>query len=129
MVAKPIQTICLIDDDDVVRDAMRSLLEAREYGVVEFVSADDFLGQWDGKSGRCLILDIHMPGMSGLDLLKVLRDRGDWVPTILVTGQRDMVEADLPVKLGAVALLDKPVPPPVLFAAIRAALAKPEVMR
>lgn len=114
-------TVFIVDDDDVVRDSLKVLLEARNFEAVDFASCKDFLAGRDGTRPGCLILDIHMPDMTGLDLLKKLRDQGDQTPTILITGRRERVAETQAAALGAV-LLDKPVSHTSLFAALNKAL-------
>lgn len=119
----PQKTIFLVDDDEFVRESMRALLETRQYKVEDFSSGRQFLSQRGSESDGCLILDIHMPEMSGLDVLKELRTRRDRTPVILVTGRRDHEIEHQARVLGAVALLDKPIPHTSFFAAIEQALA------
>jgi len=117
-------TIVVIDDDEVVRDSLKALLEVRNFSVVEYPSGRDYLNRKDDVMPGCLILDIHMPDMTGLDLLKQLRQRGDKVPAILITGRREVSTQAQADSLGAVALLDKPISHPALFAAIASALGR-----
>ena len=117
-------TIFVIDDDAGVRDALRALLETRRFSVEEYDSATDFLGRTRDHAKACLVLDIHMPGMSGTELLQRLRERGECIPTVLMTGQRDRPSEAQAKALGVVALLDKPVAHQVLFQAIEAALSR-----
>ncbi len=123
MDATPNRTIAVVDDDEVVRDSLKALLETRQFSVVDYASGRDYLKRQDGVRPGCLILDIHMPEMTGIDLLKELRGRGCTVPTILVTGRREAMAQTQAQILGAVALLDKPISHPALFAAIAQALA------
>jgi len=116
-------TIFVIDDDEVVRDSLKVLLELRRYSVRDFGSAAAFLAdRGEAPQAGCLVLDIHMPGMGGIDLLRQLRSQGDGIPTILVTGRRDAATQSHAQSLGAVALLDKPISHPALFLAIDQAL-------
>lgn len=121
------QTIVVVDDDDVVRDSLKVLLELRHYDVRDFGSAAAFLAARDGATATpgCLVLDIHMPKMSGIELLRELRGRGDSVPVILMTGRREPAAQNQAQALGAVALLDKPLSHPALFAALEQALGAP----
>jgi two-component system response regulator FixJ len=118
------QIIYVIDDDDVVRDSLKVLLEVRQYHVRDFESGDQFLAENPDLSDCCVIVDVHMPGMTGLDLLGVLRQRGETMPAILITGRRDShIEAQA-AALGQVILLDKPLPHSRLFSTIEQMLAR-----
>ena len=113
--------IFIVDDDEVVRDSLKTLLEIRGFSVVDFASAEAFLASSD-RSAACLILDVHMPGMTGLELFKTMRDRGDLLPVILLTGRRDANVTAQAATLGALAMLDKPVSHGALFGAIQQAI-------
>jgi two-component system response regulator FixJ len=122
MSATGTKTIFLVDDDDFVRESLSALLEAYDFKVEAFASGKDFLAAGDGRADGCLLLDIHMPGLSGIDVLKQLRTEQNDTPVILITGRRDQrIEAQAKA-LGVVALLDKPIPHTELFAALRQAL-------
>lgn len=122
MPASPTRTIFVIDDDDVVRDSLRALLEARQYAVRDFASGREFLERRDGAKADCVVLDINMPQMSGLEVLRALRKAGDATPVLLVTGQGSPAIYAQARALG-VPLLDKPTPHTALFAAIERAIA------
>lgn len=111
--------VFVIDDDDVVRDSLKALLEIRGYDVVEFESGDQFLTSHGDLSGSCLIVDVHMPGMTGLDLLAVLRQRSETAPAILITGRRDALIEVQAATLENVELLDKPVAHDALFRTLK----------
>ena len=116
------KTIFLVDDDEFVRESLCVLLEAYEYKVAAFASGRDFLARRNSDAQGCVLLDIHMPEMSGLDILKNLRAQQNATPVVLITGRRDrLIEAQAKA-FGAVALLDKPVPVMSLLAAIQQAL-------
>ena len=116
--------IAVVDDDDMVRDSLRALLETHGFTVLDFPHGESFLGREQGAPASCVILDVHMPRMSGLDVLKALRERGDMTPVILMTGRNDrLLEARALVET-SVAILDKPVPQALLFTAIANALAR-----
>jgi two-component system response regulator FixJ len=110
--------IYVIDDDDVVRDSLRALLEVRGYTVRDFDSGDSFFSEAPDLSHCCLVVDIHMPGMTGLDLVGALRARGETVPAILITGRRDTHIDAQAATFGQVVLLDKPIAHTRLFSAI-----------
>ena len=115
-------TVFVVDDDEVVRDSLNALLQSRQFEVVEFPSGRAFLEGADLSAVSCLIADIHMPEMTGLELLQTLRERGHEIPTILITGRNDPAIAARARELRAVALLDKPVPHGLLFGAVEKAL-------
>ena len=122
MSAAEAKTIFLVDDDDFVRESLSALLEAYDFKVEAFASGKDFLAGRDRRPDGCLLLDIHMPGLSGIDVLKKLRTQQDATPVILITGRRDRTIEVQAKALGVVALLDKPIPHAALFAALRQAL-------
>ena len=116
-------TICVVDDDEVVRDSLKALLESRRFNVVDFGSGSQFLDGRKDAAGACLLLDMHMHELSGLDVLKALRDMGDLIPIIMLTGRSDSLLESRARLLGAIAVLDKPIAHSALFAAIDLALA------
>lgn len=118
----PGRTVFVIDDDEMVRDSLKALLESRDYTVVDFESGRQFLAGQNGVGRACLVLDVHMPDMTGIELLRLLRARGESMPAILITGRTDAAVQAQAKDLGVIALLDKPVSHTVLFAAIEQAL-------
>ena len=78
-------TVAVIDDDEAVRDALSNLLASLDFGVETFASAEDFLASPSAGAAACLITDVQMPGMSGLDLQRHLADHGNHMPVILIT--------------------------------------------
>jgi FixJ family two-component response regulator len=81
---KPL-TVAVVDDDEAVRDALSNLLASLDLGVATFASAEEFLASPAGRAAACLITDMQMPGMSGLDLQRHLASIGSRVPVILIT--------------------------------------------
>jgi FixJ family two-component response regulator len=112
----------VIDDDDAVRDSLYALLTIAGYAVTAFDSAESFLAHLDegriGGTGGCVLLDLHMPGMSGLELLKVLVSRRWFLPVLLLTAGRDNHLRKQALDLGAVDCLTKPVPQAELLTAL-----------
>jgi two-component system, LuxR family, response regulator FixJ len=100
--------ILIVDDDAAVRDSLRFLLECEGYETREFVSGREFLSAGEAGEGDCLILDIHMPGMSGIELLETLRRRGDKHPVIVISGRTDAWTRTRAHAAGALAIIDKP---------------------
>ncbi|MBI2739280.1 MAG: response regulator [Rhodospirillales bacterium] len=78
-------TVAIVDDDEAVRDALRNLLASLDLGVATFASAEDFLASPACRAAACLITDVQMPGMSGLDLQRHLAGAGNLIPVILIT--------------------------------------------
>jgi len=116
--------IYLVDDDEAVRDSVRMLLEANEFIVHDFSSGAQLLERNGGEGADCLLLDVHMAGLSGLELLELLRKRGIDVPVVVLTGRFDDVIADRLSKAGASAILQKPTESGALIHAIDAAIKK-----
>jgi len=114
-------TIHVVDDDDVVRDSLKVLLETKGFLVEEFSSGGDFFARRDGDAA-CLILDIHMPDMTGIEILRRLRQEGDRLAVIMVTGKWDAAIRAQADALGVAAFLDKPVSPARLVSEIRKAI-------
>lgn len=104
--------VYLVDDDEAVRDSMLWLLEANGFQVRAFASAEDFLEMFQNGPGArpvsCLILDVRMPGMSGLELHEELLRGGIDIPLIFITGHGDVPMAVASMKKGAVDFLEKP---------------------
>jgi len=101
------ETIYIVDDDDGIRNALRSLLECEGFDVAAFASCADFLRHVRPERPSCLLLDVHMPGMSGLELLERIRCGGTGLPAILMTGNPDPAILSAAERAG-VALLRKP---------------------
>jgi two-component system response regulator FixJ len=102
-------TIYIVDDDESVRDSARALLEAYDHVVEDFGSARAILESFDKLVEGCLLLDLNMPEMGGIELLELLRRRGDTIPVIVVTAQNDQGVLDRARRAGAYAVLEKPV--------------------
>lgn len=102
-------TIFLVDDDESLRDALVWLLESVELTVENFASADEFLKSFDPSRPGCLVVDIRMPGMSGLELQKQLRDTGVEIPVIIITGHGDVPMCVQAFQHGAFSFLEKPI--------------------
>ena len=116
------QTVFLVDDDAAVRDALTQLLEGNALAVRSFASADDFLESCPADAPGCLVLDVKMPGTTGLELQAKLAERGAYWPIIFLTGYGDVPTTVAAIKGGAVEFLEKPAPEGVLIERVQAAL-------
>ncbi len=114
--------LSVVDDDESVRESLPDLL--REFGFASraFSSAEEFLSSGCVDETSCLILDIAMPGMTGPELHQELKRRGQRIPTIFITGQRDETIRDRMLKQGAAGFLLKPFSDTALLAAIKTSL-------
>jgi FixJ family two-component response regulator len=106
-VARP-ATIAVIDDDESFRPALVELLCSFGYDVTDFPSAEDLIKYGEAFSYDCIITDIHLTGMGGLDLKRQLTMRGVNIPVIMITGRSDATLEDKVAESGAVCLLRKP---------------------
>lgn len=115
--------IYIVDDDAAVRDSLSILLESHGFTVSEYASGNDFLDQFqDGRAG-CVVLDMNMPGLSGVEVLEHLRNRGENIPVIAITGRGDLAVRERLVQAGASVVFDKPVEADELVGAIESAFA------
>ncbi|MFA7280669.1 MAG: response regulator [Sterolibacterium sp.] len=98
----------IVDDDEAMRDALIWLLRSRQVKTATWPSAESFLAEWHETLSGCLILDIRMPGMSGLELFDHLQARRSLMPVIFLTGHGDIPQAVAALKKGAYDFLEKP---------------------
>jgi two-component system response regulator FixJ len=103
------ETVYIVDDDDSVRDSARALLESYDLTVEDFESAQAFLDGFEAGGRSCLVLDVNMPVMSGLELLELLRGRQIGIPVIIVTAQKDDAVQERARRAGVFAFFEKPV--------------------
>ncbi len=115
-------TIFIVDDEPAVLASIAALLQSDDWDVACCESADAFQRQYDPSGPACLLLDLRMPGMGGLELLSELRARGDMVPVIVITGRYDSAEAAQCLAGKAVAIFQKPFEGYALLECIREAL-------
>ena len=102
------QRVYIVDDDEAMRDSLAWLLESQGFAVTAFASAEDFLAAChDGMAG-CIVLDVRMPGMSGLELYEKLNARRCALPVIFITGHGDVPMAVSALKKGAADFIEKP---------------------
>jgi FixJ family two-component response regulator len=117
-------TVYVVDDDESVRASLKLLIEACGYTVVTFKSAEDFLLSGFRGSPSCLILDIHLPGMSGFDLQNQLVKSQSLIPVVFITGHDRPRMEDEAMRVGGVAYLRKPFEEQCLLDAIQLAREK-----
>jgi two-component system response regulator FixJ len=116
----------LIDDDEAVRSSLAFLLSTAKIGVQTYESATAFLAALPDARTGCVVTDVRMPGMSGLDLLRELKARKLAMPVIVITGHGDVQLAVEAMKIGAADFIEKPFDDDVLLAAVRGALSRSE---
>jgi FixJ family two-component response regulator len=116
--------IAIVDDDEPLREALGSVMKAAGFATNTFATAEEFLESTTQRETACLILDVRLPGMSGIELQQRLADADSTVPIIFVTAHGDASLRDLVMKSGAAGFLNKPVRSDALLREIRAALAK-----
>jgi FixJ family two-component response regulator len=123
MMINPGVTIAVVEDDEGLRTALQQLLRSAGFRAVTFESAEEFLADGGKAQVECLIADINLPGMSGVELVKKLGTNGQRLPAVLITGRRDAATAELARQVADVPRLDKPFSDAALFEVIE------EVMR
>ncbi len=116
--------IHVVDDDDSFRTAVSRLLKAAGYATKPYRSAGDFLLDPPAEGPGCVLLDVRMPGPSGLELQESIARRGDALPVVFLTGHGDIRQSVRAMRRGAVDFLTKPVPRRELLEAIESALAR-----
>jgi FixJ family two-component response regulator len=103
-----VSTVYVVDDDDAVRDALGALLESVRLCCAAFATAEDFLAVANREMRGCLLLDVRMPGMGGLELQRKLQDMGIALPVVIITGHGDVPMAVRALKAGASDFIEKP---------------------
>ena len=101
--------IYIVDDDQYVRRGLGLLLRSAGFEAVLMASAEEFLNGYKPSGHEMLILDMHMPGMSGCDLLKYFNENEMYIPVIIITAYNEPVSRDCAKKYGAIAYLRKPI--------------------
>ncbi len=124
----PTEMVYIVDDDPAVCDALSSLLRANAKNVRMFSSGADFLSFERSDAGACLILDLRMPGMDGLEVQSIISNQTS-IPVIFITGRGDVPSTVRAMKDGAVDFLTKPIDETVLLAAVEHALEKDRTAR
>jgi len=122
-------TVFIVDDDDAVRGSLRLLLKSIGLTATALPSAQEFLGSYNPSQPGCIVLDVRMPGMSGLELQQQLNMRGAVIPVIFITGHGDIPMAVEAMQQGAFDFLQKPFRDQDLIDRIQRALAKDKTSR
>jgi len=117
------QTVFVVDDDDAVRSSLHRVLNESGYSVESFVNAEDYLDNVSPARRGCLVLDVRMPGLSGIELLEKLRQDSYSIPAIMFSGYAEISDCVLAMRHGAVDFLEKPYRTSVLLDAVEKALA------
>ena len=116
--------ISVVDDDQSFRDSMRRLLKSLNYAVAVFPSAAEFLASPKFAATACLVADVHMPAMTGIELYQHLIERGHAIPTILITAYPDDRAQERVLNLGVECYLRKPLVEAILIDCLRSALTR-----
>lgn len=121
--------ISIVDDDQSFRDSMRRLLRSLNYAVAVFPSAAEFLASPELAATSCLVADVQMPAMTGVELYEYLIETGRAIPTILVTGYPNDGVRERMLTLGVECYLPKPLEEAVLIDCLRSAVAHSKALR
>ena len=117
-----LSTISIVDDDPSVRKALVRLMRSVGYQTLAYESAEQFVSAGDLEHSSCLILDVHLPGMSGLELQATLRQRRSTLPIVFISAFSDVKSQSQAMQNGAIGYLPKPLDTKKLFAVIGKAL-------
>ena len=118
------RTVFVVEDDEAIRDLLRTLIEASGFNVQTWSTAEAFLADYELPQSGCLVLDIQLPGMSGLELAEMLRARQLRIPIILLTGRGALLTTLRARQIGALGYLSKPFDNQLLLGYIRRAMAQ-----
>src|ERR1700739_1520602 len=121
--------VFVVDDDVFVRDALESLVRSAGFEVETFASAQDFLHRRKPDGPSCLVLDVRLPGLSGLDLQKRILEANREIPIVFITGHKDVPTSARAMNAGAVGFLLKPFPGNDVLDAIRQAIKRDQSAR
>src|SRR5260370_21034154 len=105
---QPHRPICIVDDDEWVVDSLKVWLETLGFDVLSYRSGADFLADDQRRHAGCLVIDQHMPGINGLDVVDRLQKEGVRLPTILVSGRLDVNTRERASNLGVIKVIEKP---------------------
>jgi FixJ family two-component response regulator len=122
-------TVFLVDDDPGVLTALARVLQVEGWRVETYASAEAFLARPDPAAWGCIVLDVDLPGLDGLEMQRRLAETGQFLPIVFLTGKGDIPMSVLAIKAGATDFLTKPVPAAVLLAAVQASLEQGDAAR
>jgi FixJ family two-component response regulator len=117
--------VAIVDDDESIRNATRDLLRSAGFSTATFEDAESFLGSASRASASCVVADIRMPGMNGVELYQTLVASGDGIPTVIITAHPEDATRSRAREAGITCYLSKPFAPDELVECVREALAKP----
>ena len=126
---EPAPTVYVVDDDPDVLKAIERLLQSIGMNVATFSSSHEFVQSYDRNAPGCLVLDLALPGLNGLDVQRVLEQQASILPIVFLTGRGDIAASVQAIKHGAADFLTKPIDDNALIAAIHEALARDRVLR
>ncbi|GAB6041704.1 response regulator transcription factor [Endothiovibrio diazotrophicus] len=122
-------TVFVVDDDEIVCESLKWLISSIDIPVETYTSPTEFLSTFDGSRSGCLVLDVRMPEMSGLELMKKLNERDVYLPTIMMTAHGDVPMAVRAMKSGALDFVQKPFNEQELLESVQKALSVDERTR
>ena len=120
-------SVFIVDDDPAIRDSLSLMIEQENIAVMTFASGEDFLKDYQPECKGCAIIDIRMPGMSGIELHNTLLKKNIILPIIFLTGHGDIPMSVQAMKAGAVDFLTKPITREKLISVVKAAILKSEI--
>jgi FixJ family two-component response regulator len=123
MAGRPL--VAIVDDDKSIRNATRDLLRAAGFSTATFEDAESFLGSASRAAAACLVADMRMPGMTGLELYQALVASRERIPTVIITAHPEELTQSRAREAGITCYLSKPFAPDDLLECVREALAKP----
>ncbi|MDC0935888.1 response regulator [Pirellulales bacterium] len=118
--------VYVVDDDDAIRRSVRALLSTMRVDIFDYPSAEAFLDDYDGRRPACMVTDVRMSGMSGLELQERLRELGHDIAIIVITAHANTPMAVRAMRSGALTVLEKPCDEDALYNAVRKGLASDE---
>ncbi|CDM62639.1 MULTISPECIES: response regulator transcription factor [Rhizobium] len=121
--------VYVVDDDVSIRESLELLIRSAGFEPMLFASARDFLSRWHDDGPSCMVLDVNLPGLGGLDLQRMLTSGGNRMPIIFVSGFGDVPMTVKALKGGACDFLTKPIDSVALLDAIRSAVARSKIIR